>query len=157
MIGSPSDIVIADLVHGAIASMRDGHPGRFGDRKAFISAIWDAMCATSDDRWIPHNRVWRAGQSTALGRASLDDFKHWLVSALRLTDASGRPLVVLARADMVAAMDTAVVASSQIETDGAQYHFVVDRQVGAELYAPPRKPTTVIGLPAARGRVGGGR
>lgn len=75
-------------------------PGRFGDRKVFVSALWR-----------------RVGRKLGL---SLDEFKRWLASQHR----AGK--LQLARADLVAAMDPEVVASSQMHDRGAEFHFVVD-------------------------------
>jgi len=78
--------------------------GRFGDRKVFISAL--------------HDRV-----GPALGM-SLPEFKDWL-----LRQHFSRRLV-LARADLVAAMDPLLVSESEIDHQGAAtYHFVVDPNV----------------------------
>lgn len=77
----------------------DPRRGSFGDRKVFVSALWDDVGA-------------RLGMS-------LDEFKRWLVQehrAQRLT---------LARADLVAAMDTKTIARSDIVADGARFNFVV--------------------------------
>jgi hypothetical protein len=76
--------------------------GVFGDRKVFISTVWNALRTTPP--W------------TTL---ALDDFKARLVSAHR------RQELELARADLVAAMDPALVASSETRTDGATFHFIV--------------------------------
>lgn len=94
----PPRSLVAD-VQAAAAAARDGV---FGPRKVFISAIWDALRASP---------AW-----AALG---LDELKARLVEAHR------RGELVLARADLVAAMDPALVAASETRTDGATYHFVV--------------------------------
>lgn len=129
MIAISHDIAIADQVAAAVRCVRPGAAGRFGDRKVFIAAAWDAMCDASDDHWIP-------ARVSLARRATIADFRAWLLAAMRFTDASGRPLVVLARADLVAAMDPYLVAASETLTDGASYHFIVDRGVAPELYAP---------------------
>jgi hypothetical protein len=76
--------------------------GWFGDRKVFVSAVWDQL--RRDPCWA------------GLGLAG---FKADLVAAHR----AGR--LTLARADLVAAMDPALVAASEIAVDGASFHFVV--------------------------------
>lgn len=86
------------VVAGALKSVRA--PGRFGDRKVFVSALW--------------RRVRRK-----LGMP-LEEFKQWLFSQHRAG------ALQLARADLVAAMDPKLVASSEIRVPGAEFHFVVD-------------------------------
>jgi hypothetical protein len=77
--------------------------GRFGPRKVFVSAIWDAL------------------RDTDRNRQNLDNFKAQLFAAHRAQ------LLSLARADLVAAMPTAMVAASQLEPDrGVTFHFVID-------------------------------
>jgi hypothetical protein len=76
--------------------------GVFGDRKVFISSVWD------DLRRRPS---WSA--------LTLADFKDRLVTAHRAGD------LVLARADLVAAMNPDLVAASETVTDGASFHFIV--------------------------------
>jgi hypothetical protein len=71
--------------------------------------------------------------------ATIEHFKAWLLRSRRVTrdgTAEGAPLVVLARADLVAAMDPAAVAASETVTDGATFHFVVDPAVARDVYAP---------------------
>jgi hypothetical protein len=89
----------ADHVH-AIA--RDVREGVFGERKVFISAVWGEL--HRDPAW------------TSL---SLDEFKHRLVSAHHAGE------LLLARADLVAAMSPELVAASEIVTGGASFHFIV--------------------------------
>lgn len=74
---------------------------RFGVRKVYISALWPAVDPN--------------------GSITLNVFKRRLLSAR----AAG--LLELARADLVAAMDPALVADSATRDLGAEYHFVVDR------------------------------
>jgi hypothetical protein len=81
---------------------RGASDGVFGDRKVFIASVW---------RGLRTRPGWNA--------LSLDDFKLELVRAHR------RGELVLARADLVAAMDPALVAASEIRTEGASFHFVV--------------------------------
>jgi hypothetical protein len=94
------------LVDAVIAAAHHARDGVFGDRKVFISSVWGALRATAP---------WSA--------LELDDFKAQLVAAHR------KQQLVLARADLVAAMDPALVAASETRTDGATFHFVV-REVG---------------------------
>lgn len=79
--------------------------GRFGERKVFVSAVWDALSEAARDG------------------LSIDSFKRQLFVAHRLG------LLVLARADLVAAMPAASVTASQIGYDGIQFHFVLDPTV----------------------------
>ena len=87
------------------AAARRVRAGVFGDRKVYISAAWDEL---------RNQPAWSA--------LSLQDFKTQLVSAHRAGD------LVLARADLVAAMDQALVASSETVADGAEFHFIVRGQ-----------------------------
>jgi hypothetical protein len=91
-----------DVLHAADAT-RDGW---FGDRKVFVSAVWDAL---------RRNPTWAA--------VTLDEFKARLVAAHRAGE------LVLARADLVAAMDPDLVAASEIAVDGASFHFLVKEPV----------------------------
>src|SRR5688572_19413931 len=77
---------------------------RFGDRKAFISSVYDRLAP------------WAQGTGLA-------EFKARLVHCQMIG------LVNLARADLVGAMDPRLVAASEIEDRGASFHFVnfVDR------------------------------
>lgn len=75
-------------------------PGRFGDRKVFVSALWQ-----------------RVGNTLGM---SLDAFKQWLVVQHRAG------VLQLARADLVAAMDPDLVAASEIRFGNATFHFLVD-------------------------------
>jgi hypothetical protein len=97
------DAAFADDVRAAAAAARDG---TFGDRKVFVSAVWGEL---------QHNPRWAA--------LTLDELKARLVAAHR----AGQ--LALARADLVAAMDPALVAASEIVTDGARFHFVVKEAV----------------------------
>jgi hypothetical protein len=105
--GPPDDDVVLALVREAIP--RIGAGGRYGTEKVFVSAIWDRI---EGDR--------RAGG------LSLDRFKRWLVTANR------EGWLVLARADLVSAMDRELVAASEIEDRGATFHFVLDRRDGGQ-------------------------
>ncbi|MEO8701983.1 MAG: hypothetical protein ABI867_18200 [Kofleriaceae bacterium] len=71
--------------------------GTFGDRKVFIAAVWNELRS----------------------RYTLADFKARLVTAHRAGE------LVLARADLVAAMDPELVAASETTTNGASFHFIV--------------------------------
>lgn len=86
-------------VHDAARAARDGV---FGDRKVFISAVWDELR--------------RSGRWSAL---SIPEFKRRLLEAQRAGE------VELARADLVAAMDPRLVADSETLAEGASFHFIV--------------------------------
>lgn len=92
-------VAFAEAVLRAAEAVVDGW---FGDRKVFVSAVWDQL--RRDPRWA------------GLGLAG---FKAELVAAHRAS------ALTLARADLVAAMDPALVAASEIAVDGASFHFVV--------------------------------
>lgn len=72
---------------------------RFGDRKAFISSVYENM----DPKFRGD---------------SLDDFKDKLFQAHKKGDIS------LARADLVQAMDPGLVTPSRLDKDGATFHFI---------------------------------
>jgi hypothetical protein len=76
-----------------------GSDGRFHS-KVFIGAIWDA-----------------AGDQLGM---SLPEFKRWLVEQNR------RGTLVLARGDLIGAMDRQLLARSEIQDRGATFHFVMD-------------------------------
>ncbi|HMG22530.1 MAG TPA: hypothetical protein VK607_14455 [Kofleriaceae bacterium] len=76
--------------------------GWFGDRKVFVSAVWSEL--RREPRW---------------SELALPEFKARLVAAHRAGE------LTLARADLVAAMDPALVAASEITADGASFHFLV--------------------------------
>jgi hypothetical protein len=64
--------------------------------------------------------------------ATIEHFKAWLVRARLLTHngtEDGARLIVLCRADLVAAMDPARVAASKALADRAAFHFVLDPAV----------------------------
>jgi len=128
-----TDLLIADLVHAAAASVAPVKiagraAGRFG-RKVFIADLWDAMVRVDTAR---------AGSLTE--GCDLGSLKAWLLRAMRLTDGTGAPLVLLARADLVAAMDHATVRRSETCGDGCCFHFVIDRHAAPEEYLPRRSP-----------------
>jgi len=133
----PLDLELATLVRRALGAVDTA--GRFGPRKVFISALWVAMLRID---------------AAAVGRLASGDlaaFKRWLVAAQQLngSESERTPLVVLARADLVAAMDGALVADSETLTDGASYHFVLDPAAAPDAYEPPPRCTAP---PASRSR-----
>ncbi len=90
----------ADAVRAAAAEVTGD--GRFGDRRVFIAALW------------------RRAARGELAGLTLAEFKRRLLDANRAGDLS------LARADLVDAMDPAVVAESEIRDLGSSFHFVLD-------------------------------
>ena len=88
---------------------RIGAEGRFGE-KVYVSAIW---------RTIERDR-----KASGL---SLDHFKSWLVRANR------DGWLVLARADLIGAMDARQINESEINDRGATFHFVLDPRNGASV------------------------
>jgi hypothetical protein len=90
------------LIDDALAAARAATDGVFGERKVFISTVWDALRRTP-----------------AWAQLALDDFKTQLVAAHR-----DRKLE-LARADYTPAMDPALVAASEIAVGSAAFHFIV--------------------------------
>lgn len=94
------------LIDAVRSAARDARDGLFGDRKVFISSVWDALRATPP--W---------------SQLDLDDFKARLVSAHHQRE------LELARADFVSAMDPALVAASETATDGTTFHFIVREPV----------------------------
>jgi hypothetical protein len=97
---------VASHTHGFAAQVRDvartATTGVFGDRKVFVASVWDAL-----------------RRDPAYATLTLDGFKARLLGAHRDGD------LVLARADLVAAMDPDLVAASEITADGAAFHFIV--------------------------------
>jgi hypothetical protein len=155
------DLSLAALVHEAIGVMAEPtwsrKPAyRVGDRKVFISALHRTLCQLNP---APHD-----GAQLTLG-----ELKAWLLTAMRLHDSAGLPLVLLARADLVASMDSNAVAESETEHYGATFHFVLDRDAGAADYAACRHRPRVAAVPMVTpdqldtrpmrrvGRIGGGR
>lgn len=107
--GEPDPPVTAQqpsLIEAVRSAARDAHDGVFGDRKVFISSVWHAL------RAMP---PW--------SELDLDEFKARLVAAHRQRE------LELARADFVSAMDPALVAASEIATDGTTFHFIVREPV----------------------------
>jgi hypothetical protein len=90
---------LADFAAAARAAAARAE-GRFG-KKAFVAAVWREL--TKDARFAA---------------LTLDRAKQLLVAANR------DGLVELTRADLVAAMDPALVAASQIDDLGSTFHFV---------------------------------
>src|SRR5438552_2722338 len=134
-----NDLAIADLVHRALAAIQGA--GRWGDRKVFIVALWTTMLA-----------IEAATSGTLTEGCTIAHFQAWLLRARLLTrdgTQDGARLVVLCRADLVAAMDPALVAASETLTDGAAFHFVLDPRVATE-YAPRNARVPTVGA----GRVG---
>jgi hypothetical protein len=98
---------LLEVVRDAIP--RIGAEGRFGE-KVYVSAIW---------RTIERDRK--------AGDLSLDHFKRWLVRANR------DGWLVLARADLIGAMDAKQVNESEINDRGATFHFVLDHRNGTSV------------------------
>lgn len=96
---APAASLVDDLRRVVAAATGDAV---FGDRKVFIARAWDAV------RALP---AWSA--------LPLAEFKHHLLALHR------QQAVVLARADLVSAMDPALVEASETRTDGASFHFIV--------------------------------
>lgn len=141
-----NDLAIADLVHRALAAVQDA--GRFGDRKVFIASLWTQMLGIEAQTG-----------GTLTDGATIEHFKAWLLRTRLLTrdgTGDGARLIVLCRADLVAAMDPALVAVSETTPDGAVFHIALDPQVAHADYAP-RKATTPRATTAKIGRVGASR
>jgi hypothetical protein len=90
------------LIADARAAAAAAREGVFGERKVFISSVWQAL------RAMP-----------AWASLELDELKARLVAAHRDGE------LVLARADFIAAMDPELVAASETHQDGATFHFIV--------------------------------
>jgi len=135
-----NDLEITSLVHRALSAVRDA--GRFGDRKVFIASLWTTMLA-----------IEAAMSGTLTEGCTIAHFQAWLLRARLLTrdgTQEGARLVVLCRADLVAAMDPALVAASETVTDGAAFHFVLDPRIAVTEYAPRNASVST----ASAGRVG---
>ncbi|MDB4954578.1 MAG: hypothetical protein JWO36_2147 [Myxococcales bacterium] len=89
----------ASEVRELASATRDGV---FGDRKVFIASVWSQL------KQLP---TWAS--------MTLDEFKQRLIAAHRAGD------LTLARADLVAAMDPHLVATSEINADGSSFHFII--------------------------------
>jgi hypothetical protein len=94
------DFGAPDFAGAVAAAARTAEAGVFGDRKVFIAAVWRGLRAP----WA---------------ELTLDAFKQ------RLLDAHRAGHVSLARADLVSAMDPALVADSEAASGDARFHFVV--------------------------------
>jgi hypothetical protein len=131
-----ADLELANLVYRALGAVDAA--GRFGPRKVFISALWVVML-----------RLDPAAVERLAG-GELAQLKRWLVRAQRLirSERERTALVVLARADLVAAMPRSLVADSETITDGASYHFVLDPNAAPEAYAP--RPVSLVGCGRTR-------
>jgi hypothetical protein len=95
-------------VHRALSDIQDA--GRYGDRKVFIASLWTKMLDIE---------VQTGGPLT--DGATIEHFKAWLVRSRMLTcdgTEDGARLIVLCRADLVAAMNSALVAASETVTTG---------------------------------------
>lgn len=105
-VGGVADAVI-DAAKKTDADQRNGRGyGRFGS-KVFVSAIWR-----------------RVQDDPRLGGMTYDQFKRKLVE-LNRTGA-----LVLARADLIGALDPDEVAESEISDRGATFHFVLNERDG---------------------------
>jgi len=114
----------------------------------FIASLWTRMITIEA----------QTGGALTEG-ATIEHFKAWLLRSRLLTcdgTEHGARLIVLCRADLVAAMDPALVAASETKTDGAVFHFALDRQVACADYAP-RKATVHSATTGKVGRVGASR
>jgi hypothetical protein len=100
---SLTEEIVLDVVREAIG--RVPASGRFGEDKVFISSLWETI----------------AGDTRANG-IDLPAFKRWLL------EANAKQSLVLARADLVGAMDPSRVAASEILDRGASFHFVLDNR-----------------------------
>jgi len=138
-----NDLEITGLVHRALAAVQEA--GRFGDRKVFIASLWTTMLRIESET------------SGALTQgATLAHFKVWLLT--RDGTEEGARLIVLSRADLVAAMDPAAVAASETVADGATFHFCVDPAIGRDEYAPrARSPKALISRTGRVGKAGESR
>jgi hypothetical protein len=96
--GGPPASFADDVLRAAGAATE----GRFGDRKVFVSALWEQL--RREPRWA---------------ELALAELKARLLAAHRAGE------LTLARADLVAAMDPELVAASEIAADGASFHFVI--------------------------------
>jgi hypothetical protein len=141
-----TDLEIARLVHRTMADVQDA--GRFGDRKVFIASLWTRMITVET----------QTGGTLTEG-ATIEHFKAWLLRSRLLTcdgTEHGARLIVLCRADLVAAMNPALVTASETTTDGAVFHFALDPQVARADYAP-HKAAVPSATTGKVGRVGASR
>ena len=91
---------VAAAVRRGVAAIGQDANERYGTCKVFLAAAHAAL----------------RGE----GAVNLEAFKRRMVAAHRAG------LLVLARADLVAAMPRATVAASEVSEDGAEFHFVLD-------------------------------
>ena len=91
---------LAAAARRAVAAIGHDANQRFGTRKVFLAAVHAAL-----------------GGERAI---QLEAFKQRMVAAHRAG------LVVLARADLVAAMPRAAVAASEVSDGCAEFHFLLD-------------------------------
>lgn len=99
---------------------------RWGDRKVFISDAWrhariEWLAADPEltrDEAIATAEIEDRGAGGRLRSLSMEDWKDQLLKWLR----EGK--VLMTRADLVAAMDPAKVAASEIDARGATFHFI---------------------------------
>lgn len=111
----------AILDHARLVSARTGDDGRpssrfgFGGCKVFVSALAEEM---------------------GIDAQALVEIIRPLIP---LHDAEGAPLLVMARADLVAALDPEAVRRSEILDRGASFHFVVDRTRDPQAYGRSRR------------------
>jgi len=94
---------LAAAARRAVATTGHDANERYGTRKVFLAAVHAAL----------------GGE----GAIKLEAFKRRMVAAHQAG------LLVLARADLVAAMPRAAVAASAVSVGGAEFHFMVDDAV----------------------------
>lgn len=104
MSAPPDDDTLRAWVKDVLPKVQ-GEGMRFGPQKVFVSALWEQI---------------ETEHGVDDGAPPLRDFKTWLLKANR------EGWYILARADLVAAMDPDVVRRSTIEDQGASFHFVLD-------------------------------
>ncbi|MCX5741354.1 MAG: hypothetical protein NT062_02515 [Proteobacteria bacterium] len=102
LLGKQLGVTTASFVAHVQAAARNAREGVFGDRKVFIAAVWRELVRATPWSSLP-----------------LDEFKSRVLAAHRAGE------LVLARADLVAAMDPTLVATSETLADGASFHFIV--------------------------------
>ena len=97
----PANVSLERIAAKALQAAAGPDARRFGASKAFIGSVWRALANDPE--------IARLGEAT---------FKRQLVEAHR------RGLLVLSRADLVAAMDPGEVAASETTHQNATYHFI---------------------------------
>jgi hypothetical protein len=95
------DDSLARFAREVLAHARDPRTPRFTDEKAFIESVWR-----------------RATEARTCAQMDLDSFKARLLEAHRLG------LLVLSRADLRQLISPRDLEASEIEIDGAAFHFV---------------------------------